>query len=484
MASICEVTAPVAKETELVRVRRSVVGPPRSRRPTLDLVPLAFFAAHIPLGIAMKQSPGLATAHGMLTIAVVFAAALALQRPAPIIVGTAYIAVADVFWRMTEASVPWEISKHSLTALSIIILFRFAKRLPEAHSLWYIALLLPAALITLIDKGADAVDPISFNLGGPVALAMGAAMFSVVRLEVHDFRRLTYIAVAPIMGVWIIALQALLRTETFSTNSSKEAVGGFGPNQVSTVLGFGALLCLMWALREPSRLHRIVMLATGLALLIQSSLTFSRGGLFNTLAALVAVAFLYIKRPSRIVLGAVVLAGLLFALSPLLAGIDSYTDGNLSQRFSETGTTGRDEIAAADLELFRQAPILGVGVGQSKELRDSTHFQGAAAHTEFTRLLAEHGLLGALAIATLALLAMKILSRRTELWEQAWALSLMVWTAAAMSNAAMRTGAGSLAFALAAARLASPGQTQTASGKNDDGAAAKGEAPAPQPASI
>ena len=69
-------------------------------------------------------------------------------------------------------------------------------------------------------------------------------------------------------------------------------------------------------------------------------------------------------------------------------------------------------------------------------------------------MLAEHGVLGLVALGVLGLIAVENLRRRVELWEQAWSLALMVWTAAAMTNAAMRIGAVSLAFALAAARVA------------------------------
>ncbi|MEM7288002.1 MAG: hypothetical protein AAF480_16745, partial [Actinomycetota bacterium] len=74
----------------------------------------------------------------------------------------------------------------------------------------------------------------------------------------------------------------------------------------------------------------------------------------------------------------------------------------------------------------------------------------------FTRLLAEHGLLGLVALGVLGIIAAQNLRGRVELWEQAWSLALMVWTAAAMTNAAMRIGAMSLAFALAAARAVAP----------------------------
>lgn len=449
------VTALYPRESELVRVRRTRLHPPTSRRPSLDAVPVALLLAHVPLGIAMKASPSVARAHGLAAIAFVILGALLFTRLSAIIYGAVYIGTADVLWRMTDAGVPWEISKHGLSLICIITLVRFRRVLPDTLALAYFILLLPGAVITLmtLDSGV-ARNQISFNLSGPFALACSVALFSVVKLRHHEIRRLTYIAVAPIAGMWIIAFQALLETERFTTNSSKAAVGGFGPNQVSTMLGFGALLCLMWAVRDSAKMHRLILFVVGLVLLVQSTLTFSRGGLYNTIVALLCVGVLYLQRPSRVLWGIFGLLVLTFSLSPILERVDEFTDGNLGARFTETDVTGRDEIAGADLEVWRQSPVTGVGVGRSKDLRQvGGGHSGSAAHTEFTRMIAEHGVLGIFAIGVLGLIALRNLSNREELWEQAWSLALMVWTAAAMTNAAMRVGAVSLSFGLASLRL-------------------------------
>ena len=64
-------------------------------------------------------------------------------------------------------------------------------------------------------------------------------------------------------------------------------------------------------------------------------------------------------------------------------------------------TTGREDIARADLEVWFDNPVLGVGPGVAKEYRAATFGRAAAAHTEFTRLLAEHGILGLVALIIL-----------------------------------------------------------------------------------
>jgi len=88
------------------------------------------------------------------------------------------------------------------------------------------------------------------------------------------------------------------------------------------------------------------------------------------------------------------------------------TDGVITQRYgldrNEYGDrfildlTGRAEIYKIDLEIFIDHIFTGVGPGQAKELREQYGYgQKVAAHTEYSRMLAEHGLLGLLSFLIL-----------------------------------------------------------------------------------
>ena len=57
--------------------------------------------------------------------------------------------------------------------------------------------------------------------------------------------------------------------------------------------------------------------------------------------------------------------------------------------------TGRAEIYEIDLKIFIDHIFTGVGPGQAAELRKKYGYgTRAAAHTEYSRMLAEHGILG------------------------------------------------------------------------------------------
>jgi len=68
--------------------------------------------------------------------------------------------------------------------------------------------------------------------------------------------------------------------------------------------------------------------------------------------------------------------------------------------------TARDDILKADYKIFLDNKLYGVGVGMSKLVRlDYGYSTRAGAHTEFSRLLAEHGMFGVLALLILILIS-------------------------------------------------------------------------------
>ena len=95
----------------------------------------------------------------------------------------------------------------------------------------------------------------------------------------------------------------------------------------------------------------------------------------------------------------------------------SVTEGAISQRYGVSGGTygqrmvldlsGRAEIYKIDLAIFQDYLFTGVGPGNATQLRDIYGYgKIISAHTEFSRMLSEHGLLGL--ISLLLLLGMPV----------------------------------------------------------------------------
>jgi O-antigen ligase len=207
--------------------------------------------------------------------------------------------------------------------------------------------------------------------------------------------------------------------------------------------------------RSVSRGLKILFFVVSLGLIGQSALTFSRGGLYMaTGGAAVAVIFMIQDRRSRLRLFALIAALFLVINFILLPQLDEFTGGALSKRFSDTRTTGRDGIALSDLQVFIEHPLVGVGPGQTRHYRElDSAFSKSAAHTEFSRLLAEHGAFGLVAIVVLLLMAFQHFSQARTARGRAVAGSMTAWGLLFMISAAMRLVAPCFVFGLAAATV-------------------------------
>ena len=101
--------------------------------------------------------------------------------------------------------------------------------------------------------------------------------------------------------------------------------------------------------------------------------------------------------------GAVVVRVILIAVIAVYFAIpllNTVTNSGFQDRFTDTHLTGRDKIIEADVMAFKENPIFGVGPGQSKEYHVRT-FSRASTHTEYSRLIAEHGSFGLAALVLL-----------------------------------------------------------------------------------
>jgi len=102
-----------------------------------------------------------------------------------------------------------------------------------------------------------------------------------------------------------------------------------------------------------------------------------------------------------------------------------------------------------DLALWEESPLLGVGPGMSK-LSRVEGMRSMIAHTEFTRLVAEHGTVGIIALATLFVLGITSILGAPPGIPRALATCLVAWSLLYMTHAAMRLAAPGFFFGLAA----------------------------------
>jgi O-antigen ligase len=196
---------------------------------------------------------------------------------------------------------------------------------------------------------------------------------------------------------------------------------------------------------------RLLEICVGLWFLGQALLTFSRGGVFNIVVAVVLALLVVapgLRHAGRVAL-LLVVAGVVAcaALFPLL---NSFTDGRLVERYDQKSLARRDSIIGHDLELFRKHPIAGAGLGVATAERPPA-LRGEAAHTEFTRMLAEQGLFGVVALGALLAIVVGAFWRARPGISRALVSALVGWSFAEMMHSATRIALISYALGLAVA---------------------------------
>ena len=406
-----------------------------------------YILLHIFLALVIRSSAFLSTLYVILF----FGAALGLAAAGRVEVAAfacAYTAGGEVLWRMTGARIPWESGKYVTSAILLVSIARSVRWRPPALPTLYFALLIPSIVfvITMSDLSRIRQD-LSFNLSGPFSLMIVAWFFSGLALSRSEVLCLFKVLVGPLAGIAAIALYTTLSAVhlQFGHESLKITSGGFGPNQVSSVLGLGCLLCILHVI-EPGlgARRRLLMFLAACFFAIHSAMTFSRSGLYfagigTALAVLCTCGNLV--RLLRITSVCVAVLAATYLL--ILPRLDASTNGALLKRFADTDSTGRDQLLAADLQVWLNHPLLGVGPGQSRHAHFKLGHGGAlATHSEYARLLAEHGLFGLASLVILLTMGIRNLFHAHNGHAVGLLLPVVVW--------------GHLFLVTNAARLVSP----------------------------
>jgi hypothetical protein len=409
-------------------------------------------AVHIALAFLMRSFPFVGTLHALIVFGIACWKALTeedLQKLIPI---TAYIIGAEVLWRMNKANIFWEFGKYAIVAIFILALLR-RKRLKNGFLPVLLFLLLIPSIFLTIDAfgiGSQTRDLVSFNLSGLLATSVCFLFFSQVKINASDVKNWVWPLIYPVMGILALAIYSTVTATVieFTSESLFVTSGGYGPNQVSAMLGLAALLLIMLAMTEKQQ-GRILAILLSLVLLTQSFLTFSRGGVYNFGIALTLATLILLRKPDNFIRGVFVVSVIVLVASYfIIPTLEEFTGGLLVQRFLDLDTTGRIELAKADLKLFQANPILGVGPGMASYVR--TTLNRIAPHTEYTRLLSEHGLGGVLALVVMAIILLRSYLRAKTPMNRAWVVGLAAWSLVEMGHAAMRIAAIAYLLGLAA----------------------------------
>ncbi|MEP6806818.1 MAG: O-antigen ligase family protein, partial [Flavobacterium sp.] len=257
--------------------------------------------------------------------------------------------------------------------------------------------------------------------------------------------------------IYLFLYNPSVRDVVTGTQSNFETSGGFGPNQVSTILGLG-IFVFFTQLILFSKSRKIMILNGILVIFItyRGIVTFSRGGVITAVVMIVCLlSLLYLfsnaKGKSKFIW--------VFILTGLMGiGVWTYsslqTNGLIEKRYANqdaSGRTkkdrlgGREEIIGEELTIFMDNPVMGIGAGMGKQIRKETFGEEAASHNEITRMLSEHGLFGIFGLLLLFITPFVVyVNNRQHLYF----FSFFVFWMLTINHAAMRIAAPAFVYGL------------------------------------
>jgi len=397
---------------------------------------LIFILLHIPLGLIVSEKSVFTTLHALIVLFIGVFWALSKKRIERSTYIIAYITGAEVLWRMTDARVFYEYGKYSvvlISLISIIVLLRQRGRLKtSALIIWYFILLTPSILITLLNFAPNiAMDKISFNLSGPLAIMFCVLIFSNINITKAQFNNMLIAFVAPIVTMAIVATNNVLLHGSFEFTGQSNLLlsTNISPNQISSIFGLGMFIIFTLLVLDSNHYTLLRILFVGLicAFFVLSALTFSRGGLYLAGISILVLVTLFIRGQWRFTAIGIIFIIAVVAQFGLFPFLENYTGGAFFERFGDISPSMRDQIGAADLKIWLDNPIYGVGPGGAVGFRRELLSLGASAHTEYTRVLAEHGILGLVSMFFLFVYIGGLLKThyQTPFWGIAWAL--VIW---------------------------------------------------------
>ena len=377
------------------------------------------------------------------------------------LIAAAYVVGSEVFLRMTDGNPLYEISKYGVMIFIFIGMY-FSGFSKGAAPYWlFLILLVPSVVLSTfaLDLDTDIRKAIAFNISGPVCLGIASLYTYRRRISLEDTNSILLSMGLPIVTcmVYLTLYTPNVRDVVTSTQSNYETSGGYGPNQVATILGLGMFIFFSRIILDSKSKFQILINAfLAFNITYRGMITFSRGGMITGFFMIALLLFfLYFKSNFA---GRVKLNYVIVLLAVALIATWSYTSfqtgGLIEKRYAnqdaagrvkKSQLTGREEIAQDEIKIFFENPIFGVGVGKGVEVRKLDSPGAALSHDEITRMLAEHGSLGALALLILFFTPLILyLENKFNMF----LLCFVVFWLLTINHAAMRTAAPAFVYSL------------------------------------
>lgn len=373
---------------------------------------------HVLIGVLLFYIPFISKLYGLATILLgLLYIVMTQNKNNEVLQVAAYIVGSEALLRMTGGTISYEFSKYGVAFFSLLGMY-FSGFSKNALPYWFfIILLIPGVIIAteVLNFDTEIRKTIAFNISGPVCLSLASIYCYQRAISFRKINEILLFCGLPIVSMvtYLILYTPDLKDVLINTGSNYQTSGGFGPNQVATILGLGMFIFFSrFLLETKTKFLFVVNVIVFIFIAYRGLITFSRGGvLTGFLMIIILISFLYINSKNS---GKGKISFLIIFSSLLTLGTWSYTSsttgGLINKRYAnqdakgrekESALTGREGIIENEINNFIENPIFGIGVAKGYELRKIQSGFVSVSHNEITRMLAEHGSLGVLGLLIL-----------------------------------------------------------------------------------
>ena len=381
-----------------------------------------------------------------------------------------YLVGSEVFLRTTSGSLSYELGKYFMLLFTVMGIY--FSGIPEKRNPYWIFLLfiLPGIFIPIESLQDDIRKKILFDILGPFCLGVCALYTYKRKITSEQLHSIIGISLLPVVACTFFLMIKFPYYDGIvnCTESNFYLSGGFAPNQMATVLGLATFICFTRiALVPASKKIIIVSLIVFCLFYYRGLMTFSRGGIITSLciiAVFSALVFLSGEKREKIRQKLI----LMIILLPVIFFIASYqTDSILYRRYVNKNVNGlpkgpevngRKHLIMEEIKFFKENPMVGMGVGRTKEIRRVKHGSAISNHNEITRLLAEHGLLGVLSLIILLITPLLLYKKNKK---NIFLLAFLGFWLLTINHSATRIAAPVFIYALALLQINFNGKDST-----------------------
>jgi hypothetical protein len=379
-----------------------------------------------------------------------------------VLYATAYMVGSEIILRMTDGNPVYEFSKFGVMIFILVGVY-YQGISKNAIPYWiFLLLLIPSVVLTSMELNytISLRKEISFNVSGPACLGICALYTYSRRVTIEQLNNIILCIGLPIIScvTYLTIVTPNLKDIIMGTESNFLTSGGFGPNQVSTMLGLGMFIFASRLMLLSSTLLQLsINLILTMCIVYRGFITFSRGGMitgFTMIFVLIIVSYVFIDNKKKMrMLG--MIAFILIAFVGAWFYSTEQTNGLIQKRYAnqdsagrvkEDQFTGRGDLARGEIDTFLEYPIFGIGVGRTMEKRFTKTGVIITSHSEITRMIAEHGSLG---ILGLMILFATPLILYVDNKYNIYLLCFLIFWLLTINHAAMRLAAPAFLYSLA-----------------------------------